>query len=98
MLASALRLLVTVVAMAVGVEGGYRLFLLFKYPEHFKSNTAIDAAEFSIWSASPWQYDPAYGYGYVPALKVDNVQLAGGFVKGCGQFSVANKQGNLGPP
>jgi hypothetical protein len=29
MLASALRLLVTVVAMAVGVEGGYRLFLMF---------------------------------------------------------------------
>jgi hypothetical protein len=98
MLASALRLLVTVVAMAVGVEGGYRLFLLFKYPEHFKSNTAIDTAEFSIWSASPWRYDPAYGYGYVPALKVDNVQLAGSIVTGCGQFSVANEKGNLGPP
>jgi hypothetical protein len=29
MLASALRLLVTVVAMALAVEGGYRLFLMF---------------------------------------------------------------------
>src|ERR1700741_2892961 len=97
MFPAALRLLITVVAMAIAVEGGYRLYLFFKYPEHFKSATAIDAAEFSVWSASLGQYDRVYGYGYVPALKVNNVQLAGGIVRGCGQFAVANEQGNLGP-
>ncbi len=83
--------------MAVGVEGGYRLYLLFKYPDHFKTTTTIDGAEFSVWSASPWRYDPVYGYGYVPSLKVDSVQLAGGVVTGCSQFAVANEQGSLGP-
>jgi hypothetical protein len=98
MLASALRLLVTVLAIALGVEGGYRLYLWFKYPDHFKTTTEIDAAEFSVWSASPWRYDPVYGYGYVPGLKVDSVQLNGGGVTGCSQFGIANEQGNLGPP
>ncbi len=96
-LPSVLRFVITAAAIALAVEGGYRLFLLFKYPDHFRTTT-IDAATFSIWSASPWQYDPVYGYGYVPALKIDNVQLAGGIVTGCGQFGVANEQGNLGPP
>jgi hypothetical protein len=96
-LPSVLRFLVTAAAIAIGVEGGYRLFLLFKYPERFRT-TAIDAAEFSVWSASPWRYDPVYGYGYVPSLIVDNVHLKGGIVKGCGQFGIANEQGNLGPP
>ena len=85
MLASALRLLVTVLAIALGVEGGYRLYLWFKYPDHFKTTTEIDAAEFSVWSASPWRYDPVYGYGYVPGLKVDSVQLNGGGVTGCSE-------------
>ena len=53
---------------------------------------------FRFGAPPPWQYDPVYGYGYVPALKIDDVQLAGGIVTGCGQFGVANEQGNLGPP
>jgi hypothetical protein len=92
-----LRFLVTAAAIAVAVEAGYRLFLLFKYPDHFRTTT-IDAAAFSIWSASPWRYDPVYGYGYVPSLIVDSIQLKDGIVTGCSQFGVANEQGNLGPP
>jgi hypothetical protein len=94
---SAFRLLVTVVAIALGVEGGYRLYLYFKHPDYF-TTTAIDASDFSVLNKSLWTYDPDYGYAYVPSLKVEGVELKGGMVTRCAELAVANEQGNLGPP
>lgn len=96
-LRSVIRLAITAVAILVGAEGGYRLYLFLRHPDHFRTPD-LGAAAFSIWNTSPWQYDPDYGYGYVPSLKVDNTQIAGGLVSGCGEFGLANEQGNLGPP
>jgi hypothetical protein len=83
--------------IATGAEGGYRLYLFLKHPNNFRA-PEIATAAFSIWNTSPWQYDPDYGYGYVPSLKVDNTHITGGLVTGCGEFGLANEQGNLGPP
>jgi hypothetical protein len=79
-----LRMIMTVVAIAIGVEGGYRLYLYFKHPNYFKT-TDIDTAEFSVADVSQWNYDPAYGYSYIPSLKVQFASFKGGVVVGCGQ-------------
>jgi hypothetical protein len=92
-----LRMIVTVVAIAIGVEGGYRLYLYFKHPNYFKT-TDIDSAEFSVADVSQWNYDPAYGYNYIPSLKIQFASFKGGVVVGCGQAQSANEQGNFGPP
>ena len=94
---SVFRLLITVAAIAIAVEGGYRFYLFFKYRDYFRT-TQIDAAAFSVWNTSIWQYDPNYGYGYVPAIKPHGTSLKDGLVTACGEFAVANEQGNLGPP
>ena len=94
---SVFRLLITVAAIAIAVEGGYRLYLFFKYRDYFRT-TQIDAAAFSVWNTSIWQYDPDYGYGYVPAIRPHSTSLKDGLVTACGEFAVANEQGNLGPP
>ena len=44
---SVFRLLITVAAVAIAVEGGYRLYLFFKYRDYFRT-TQIDAAAFSV--------------------------------------------------
>src|SRR5438034_11723727 len=41
------RLVATAVLIAVGVEGGYRLYQFFKQPDYF-STTEIDAAGVSV--------------------------------------------------
>jgi hypothetical protein len=92
-----LRMIMTVVAIAIGVEGGYRLHLYFKHPNYFKS-TDIDTAEFSVADVSQWNYDPAYGYSYIPSLKVEFTSFKGGVVVGCMPAQSANEQGNFGPP
>jgi hypothetical protein len=96
-LRSVIRLVITAVLIAAGAEGGYRLSLFLKHPNNFRAPETATAA-FSIWNTPPWQYDPDYGYGYVPSLKVDNTHITGGLVTGCGEFGLANEQGNLGPP
>lgn len=96
-LRSVVRLAVTALAIALGTEGGYRLYLFLRHPDHFRT-PEIGSAAFSIWSTSPWQYDPDYGYHYVPSLKVDRAHIAGGLVTGCEEFGLANEQGNPGPP
>jgi hypothetical protein len=90
-------MIVTVVAIAIGVEGGYRLHLYFKHPNYFKT-TDIDTAEFSVADVSQWNYDPAYGYSYIPSLKIQFASFKAGVVVGCGQAQSANEQGNFGPP
>jgi len=91
------RFIVTAVAIAVGIEGGYRLYLYLKHPNYFTA-TDLDAAEFSVLSKSFWQYNPDYGYGYVPSLTVDATMLKAGLVTKCDEMTVANAQGNSGPP
>jgi hypothetical protein len=96
-LRSVIRIAITAVVIAAAVEGGYRLYLFLKHPDHFRT-PEIGTAAFSIWNTSPWQYDPDYGYGYVPSLKVDNTHIKGGLVTGCAEFGLVNEQGNFGPP
>ena len=90
-------LVVTVAAIAVGVEVGYRLYLYLRHPDYF-TVAGVDAAEFGVLNQSFWQYDPDYGYGYVPARTVDVTSLKAGAVSKCSQMLVANNQGNSGPP
>jgi hypothetical protein len=97
LLPTVLRLLTTAVLITLGVEGGYRLYLFLKHRDYFRT-TEIDAAGFSVWNRSVWQYDPDYGYGYVPGLKVDVTHLGGGLVTNCTEMALANEQGNFGPP
>jgi hypothetical protein len=94
---SALRLVVTVVAIAAAVEAGYRFYLYFKHPDYF-ATTDIDAAEFPVLSNSFWRYDPDYGYSYIPSLKVDVTSLKHGAVTQCSEIVSINEQGNFGPP
>src|SRR5262245_43539556 len=94
---SALRLLITVLAIVVGVEAGYRLYLYFKHPDYFTTKK-IDEAEFSVLNRPISQYDRDYGYSYVPSLKVDGLTIKGGVVQKCVEEIAANEQGNLGPP
>ena len=96
-IATIFRVAITVIAIALSVEVAYRVYLFARYPGNFKT-TDVVAAPFSIWDRTIWQYDPDYGYGYIPALKVHSTSLAGGLVTGCGDFSLANEQGNFGPP
>src|SRR2546423_1030336 len=96
-LGGVLRLIVAAVLIAVCVESGYRLYLFLKHRDYFRT-TEIDEAGFSVWSTSVWQYDPDYGYGYVPSLKVDVTHLGGGLVTNCTEMALANEQGNFGPP
>ena len=96
-IATIFRVAITVIAIALSVEVAYRVYLFARYPGNFKTTDAV-AAPFSIWDRTIWQYDPDYGYGYIPALKVHSTSLAGGLVTGCGDFSIANEQGNFGPP
>jgi hypothetical protein len=92
-----LRLAVTVAAIAIGVEAGYRVYLYVKHPNYFRAADAA-AADFWVQSRSFWQYDREYGYGYVPSLTVDVTTLKAGAVIKCTQMTVANSQGNSGPP
>jgi hypothetical protein len=92
-----LRLAATLAVIAVAIEAGYRLYLYWKHPSYFAA-TAIDEAKFSVLSDSFWHYDSDFGYGYVPALKVDVTLLDRGAITGCSQMVSANEQGNFGPP
>src|SRR5258708_30979437 len=92
-LLSILRFAITAAAIAVGIEGGYRLYLYFRHPDYFTA-TDIDAADFYVLSKSFWLYDPDYGYGYVPALKVDVTSLKAGTVTKCAEMTFANQQEN----
>src|SRR5262245_5452214 len=90
-----LRLAVTAVAIAIAVEGGYRLYLYVKHPDYF---TLVDGDVFAVYRESPWQYDRDYGYSYVPAAITDVTVVKDAKVTGCYQETVVNEQGNLGPP
>jgi hypothetical protein len=92
-----LRLVVTVTAIAIGIELGYRGYLYFKHPNYFTA-ASVDAADFSVLNKSFWQYDRDHGYGYVPSLTADVTTLKAGAVIKCTQMTVANSQGNSGPP
>jgi hypothetical protein len=94
---SVLRVAIIAIAIAICVEGGYRLYLYLKHPDQFRT-TEINTAKFSVWNTSVWQYDPDFGYRYVPSLKVDVTHLEGGLVINCTEMAIANEQGNLGPP
>jgi hypothetical protein len=87
----------TIVGIVVGVEIAYRGYVFARHPDYFREPD-FDNAPFSIWDRTVWQYDKEYGYGYVPGLTVDTTSFANGLVNGCGDFSIANEQGNFGPP
>jgi hypothetical protein len=91
------RIALTVLAMALSVEVAYRLYLLVKYPANFRT-VDTTAAPFSIWNRTVWRYSRDYGYEYFPARKVDSTAIEGGLVTVCAEFTVANEQGNFGPP
>lgn len=93
----ALRLVVTVIAIVIGVEAGYRLYLYLKHPNYF-TTTQIDEAEFSVLDQSIWQYDRDYGHRYVPSQRSASTTIKAGVVIKCEEQAFVNEQGNLGPP
>jgi hypothetical protein len=92
-----LRMVVTAAAIAVCVEAGYRVYLYVKHPNYFRA-ADVAAADFWVQTHSFWRYDSDYGYGYVPSLTVDVATVKAGAVVQCSQMTVANSQGNSGPP
>lgn len=92
-LANLALLIASLVMGLVAVEMGYRLLLSRSHPQHFQT---ADTARPDLWffQASPWRFNLAHGYEYVPGL-IHGGSSSGGRVTACWTWWT-NPAGNMG--
>jgi hypothetical protein len=93
-----LRKLALLIGSVIGgivlLEIAFRVGLYFKYPERF---AVVRLDSFNAFDRSMWQYEPRYGYDFVPSVQLNTTSISNGQVVGCGISRPVNSQGNIGP-
>jgi peptidoglycan/LPS O-acetylase OafA/YrhL len=87
--------IVFVAICAIGVEGGYRTYLLLRYPKRFAHHAT--ERSFSVFDSSLWRYNHAFGYDYAPGVAMHGATIVNGEVRNCDTEKPVDERGDPPP-